>query len=754
MPDDLDFKFDFDEDDNVPVPDNDGPDNAGVHPPAVDSAETHGDSTVDSPAPIPAPDIPSLVEVDFDAEFAAIVGDFSNDEEVIKAAEDLIAVQELLDGAEEEKERLNLEEEVARKERHELEQQMVAIREKIQEKSKREAEIAAATWDLRLKQRNAEKIVAEKRRAIEVAKDAVMLRKRHEEQALELERFAEQFAWKTGLDNGMKIFPHQFEGAKFIATAKRMILGDGMGLGKTLTAIASLDLWKSKRALVIAPSDVTSNFLEEIHEWAGHRVVINLRGMPKAQRNITLETMTAALPEFIVVVNYEAWRKDHSLITRLSNVAFDSIICDESHVMKDITSDAYRGVQEIITCNNICPVCPSAPFMPTVGEGIGINKFRKCEACGWSGESFYSVDEAGNEREFQEKAALSKSVQNVLLMTGTLILNSAVDLFAPLSLIDPFNFPKKNEYLRNYCWQDTYTGRWSFRSGGLDRLTQHTLKGKFLARTMEDAGIILPPMKPIKHEVELLAEEYPAQRRVVDQLRKHSQIILGDGRTLSAMEAIALITRERQANVFPGGIQVRDPETKEVIMSVGDDVKESVKIDKAIEIITTQVNDGQRVALFSQFSGALEEIQRRLNQITFEDGRKVRSVLMTGAQTQDIKDQIKTNFDRKRNEEVKWDVVLCNYKTGGVGLNFTAATHSIILDREWNPGKEDQAIARIYRIGQTERTFIHTIEVKGSIDIWLNGLHDEKADMIGGFTSTTRDMQVEYLQALKDGTIS
>ena len=91
------------------------------------------------------------------------------------------------------------------------------------------------------------------------------------------------------------------------------------------------------------------------------------------------------------------------------------------------------------------------------------------------------------------------------------------------------------------------------------------------------------------------------------------------------------------------------------------------------------------------------------------------------------------NFDRARGETAKWDIVLAHYRKGGVGLNFTAATQMIILDGEWNPGKEDQAYGRINRIGQTEENTVHIIRILNSIDAWLADLVERKRTTIENF---------------------
>jgi non-specific serine/threonine protein kinase len=117
------------------------------------------------------------------------------------------------------------------------------------------------------------------------------------------------------------------------------------------------------------------------------------------------------------------------------------------------------------------------------------------------------------------------------------------------------------------------------------------------------------------------------------------------------------------------------------------------------------------------------------------------------------------DFDRKYVEAEgynngngpKWQVLLANYKSGGVGLNFTAATETIIMDREWNPGKEDQAFGRTDRLGQTVHTNVHNLRVLRTIDGWMDGLIDEKANLIDGFNEATKPLNTQLLDALKNG---
>lgn len=60
--------------------------------------------------------------------------------------------------------------------------------------------------------------------------------------------------------------------------------------------------------------------------------------------------------------------------------------------------------------------------------------------------------------------------------------------------------------------------------------------------------------------------------------------------------------------------------------------------------------------------------------------------------------------------------LVLTYGTGGIGLNLQRANHIVMFDRHWNPAKEDQAIARVHRLGQDREVFSAFMEMQGSIE--------------------------------------
>lgn len=61
-----------------------------------------------------------------------------------------------------------------------------------------------------------------------------------------------------------------------------------------------------------------------------------------------------------------------------------------------------------------------------------------------------------------------------------------------------------------------------------------------------------------------------------------------------------------------------------------------------------------------------------------------------------------------------------------VGLNLTMASKVIMLDPWWNSASEQQAFCRVFRIGQTEETFMSRICVKNTVDEKLINMQKRK----------------------------
>lgn len=541
--------------------------------------------------------------------------------------------------------------------------------------------------------------------------------------------------WFKGTGNDDSILPHQWQGAMFGAVAKRWILGDGVGLGKTRQVLGWLDLIEAKKVLIVCEANICDQFAGEVMELSPHRKVVNLYKKLPVKRHELLDNIMS-MDEAVVVVNFEIWRRDRDALARFMDWQLDTLVVDEAHNLKTTSTANFRDMRMLISCDNVCPNCKGHIYGLYDPKYLQANPSRKvpmpCAHCGWK------VGDPTPTRHHDrlEELLSSRSIKNLCFTTGTPILNSPLDLFSLLHLINPILFDTASRFQTAYLSNNYHSGRWEFRDGALKNL-KPLIEDFFIARTREDAGVVVPKQTVNVIPIDLDKAEYPLQYRTIKQISEAAQIVLDNGQAHTIMHLMSMITRKRQANVWPGGIVItdtnKDSETYgDIIFDSGSEVDESVKMDRIIANI--QLKLPRRQIVFSQFKTALAELEARLR------AEGIRVVRFDGDTPKNLREEIKLDFDRRKmGVEAKWDVVLANYKTGGTGLNFTAATVTHVMDEEWNPGKRNQGYGRTDRIGQTEETEVLVYRIRGSIDTWMSNLISYKEEIVNGFHSTMRD---------------
>ena len=153
--------------------------------------------------------------------------------------------------------------------------------------------------------------------------------------------------------------------------------------------------------------------------------------------------------------------------------------------------------------------------------GIG----QPCPECGW-------WVPAGDVKAWRKLSLTNlpmllstRSMRNVMPMTGTPLLNTPVDLFSIYHLIDPVAFPTLRWFKETFTHPDYSQRRSVFSKRGLSLLTP-LLKGRFLQRTLAEVGIFLPKQHVHVERVELDPVQYPLQARTIEQVSKHAAIFM------------------------------------------------------------------------------------------------------------------------------------------------------------------------------------------------------------------------------------
>ena len=597
----------------------------------------------------------------------------------------------------------------------------------------RRVEIANARKELERQ----EKLATSRQQAQQVEGDVERLTARFTKRA-------QGCVWFDGTGNNDSILPHQWQAVMFGTVAKRWILGDGVGLGKTRTAIGWLDITESKKVIIVCEANICAQFAGEVIELAPDREVIQLaKRSPQARHELLDYILT--LKQAVVVVNFEMWRRDKDALAKLISWQADSLIVDEAHNLKSTSSKNYEYIKTLLLVDNTCAECKG--LIKGLYDAAALKEKpsrlqpKPCENCGWIKGKVTAVRHASA----LDSVLSTKSIQNVCFTTGTPILNDPTDLYSLLHLLDPILFTSKANFQTTYLSQNFQSQKWDFRAGALKNL-KPLIEGIFLARTLEDTGVTLPPQHTNIIPIELDKESYPKQYKAIRQLTEAAQLVLESGEQMTVMALIALITRKRQANVWPGGIVMHDDEGN-VIFDAGTEIDESVKMDVILDNMLSMHELGHRQIVFSQFKSGLAEFEKRI------EAKGLRVCRFDGDTPEAQRIEIKDDF--RIHDEPKWDVVLMNYKTGGTGINMVGATVTHIMDEEWNPGKREQAYGRTHRLTQTQETHVFVYRIRKSIDTWMANTIQRKEQMISGFnesmTNNGEDLALDLKEAMKTG---
>ncbi len=268
------------------------------------------------------------------------------------------------------------------------------------------------------------------------------------------------------------------------------------------------------------------------------------------------------------------------------------------------------------------------------------------------------------------KAIQGIKAQHKLCMTGTPIENSLSDLWSQMQFINPNILGS----LANF--KETY--QIPIEKGGREDLIDELktiVQPYILRRTKKEVLTDLPE----KTEQIMYCEMTVEQARLYEKEKSAARNLILEQDVNDPQVRIRIfntLLRLRQIANHPS-------------LHLSDYIADSGKLILIREQLVNIRDRGQKVLLFSSFTGHLNIVAEYLTSIG------VNFVTLTGSSSQTARRHAVQSFQ----EESSVQFFLISIKAGGTGLNLTAADYVFLLDPWWNPFVEDQAIARVHRIG-------------------------------------------------------
>ncbi len=152
-----------------------------------------------------------------------------------------------------------------------------------------------------------------------------------------------------------------------------------------------------------------------------------------------------------------------------------------------------------------------------------------------------------------------------------------------------------------------------------------------------------------------------------------------------------------------------------------DNLNESCKARRMMEIITEAESEGRKVLIFSFFLDTIRKIHEYLGDRCCNP--------INGSLPPQRRQEIIDQF----NDDPKKTVLCAQIQSGGTGLNIQAASVVIICEPQFKPSIENQAISRAYRMGQARNVFVYRLLCEDTIDERITDLLEEKQAIFDAF---------------------
>jgi SNF2 family DNA or RNA helicase len=230
------------------------------------------------------------------------------------------------------------------------------------------------------------------------------------------------------------------------------------------------------------------------------------------------------------------------------------------------------------------------------------------------------------------------------------------------------------------------------------------IKPFILRRIKQDVLIELPEKTEIVIDYQMSDDEYSFYAALQLKAKEKFKNLLKESGEINRISILSEIVKLKLSCCHPKLVHEN--------IEINTSTKESVLMNLIEEIIESN----HKVLIFSQFVKFLNIVKKRF------DNMDLKYFYMDGSTS--IKKRREIISDFQENSNVK--IFLLSLKTGGLGLNLTAADIVIHLDPWWNPAVELQASDRVHRIGQTKPVTIYKLISKNTIEEKILKLQDKK----------------------------
>lgn len=318
---------------------------------------------------------------------------------------------------------------------------------------------------------------------------------------------------------------------------------------------------------------------------------------------------------------------------------------------------------------------------------------------------FDEMQNLKNKKTIRHQVSLSLTAALKVGLTGTPLENNAMELKSLFDVCLPGLLGTDKDFMRRYVFVDGEDN-----AKQIEDLSRRI--GPFLLRRERKQVLTeLPDVIEDVRTCKLSDEQVLLYRQAIgDKGTKIVECLRDESAPVPYMDVLALIILLKQLCNHPA-----------LVNNDRDNAGEysSGKWDLFIELLDECLDSGMKVVVFSQFTGMLDIIESYLQR------EKIGFAALRGNMS--LKKRCKM-IDRFQSDQ-GCRVFCASLLAGGVGVDLTAAQVVIHYDRWWNAAKEDQATARVHRMGQKQVVQVFKLITVGTLEEKIHRMIESKREM-------------------------
>lgn len=310
------------------------------------------------------------------------------------------------------------------------------------------------------------------------------------------------------------------------------------------------------------------------------------------------------------------------------------------------------------------------------------------------------------------KALHKMQAKRRVILTGTPITGKPEDAWSQIEFVAPGTFGSFYGFRDKYLEIGFFKEVKGVRKEAVADLAERI--GRRSYRILKADVLDLPEKVYAQRTVELTGEQEQAYRQMRDELR----VEIESTPRLSASNILTMLLRLTQITAGLVGDSLQGYRWFE----------DGAKVAELDNLLRDELR-GEQVVIFGQYQRELEELAKRYFEPLARDGVPYAMPIIYGPTPEKVRHQLVEEFQAGKRR-----LLFCQNRTGGIGINLTAAQTAIYVTRSWSLEEWLQSQDRLHRIGQKGTVSIVSLVAKGTIDEEITKALEDKQNVADTLT--------------------